>query len=119
MTSFGFDSNDAVIISGRFTNQAWELLGSYIANNTHLYRLAFPYCNLTNEKMALLFGMLINSDSIKELNINGNTFGIEGLRSMLPFLESRSSQLTKLTLGNNNEIDTECFKYWFGHYKME
>ena len=56
-----------------------------------------------------MFGTLINSDSIKELDLDYNMFGIEGMRYMSPFLNSCSSQLTKLLLGYNNQIDTECF----------
>lgn len=55
--------------------------------------------------------MLINSDSMKELALSGNNFGIDGVvRSLVPFLEACSSQLTKLSLGHNNEINTECFE---------
>ena len=64
---------------------------------------------LTDEKMSQLFGTLIKSDSIKELDLDYNMFGIEGMRYMAPFLNSCSSKLTKLLLGYNNGIDTVCF----------
>jgi len=92
-----------------FTNLAWELLGRYIANNTILKYLGLECVGLTDEKMSVLFGTLTNSDSIKELDLDYNTFGIEGMRIMMPFLYSCSSKLTKLLLGYNNGIDTECF----------
>jgi len=104
--------NDSVIIRERFTNQAWQLLGRYIANNTHLYYLYLGFCGLTDEKMARLFGKLTNSDSIKILDLSGNPFGIEGVRSMMPFLNSCSLRLSEVRLGHkgNNRIDTECFE---------
>ena len=77
----GFDAE-------RFTNQAWRLLGRYIANNTHLYELDLDGCNLTDEKMALLFTELVKSSSLKTFHINDNSFGINGVRSMIPFLRT-------------------------------
>ena len=75
--------------SQRFKDQAWQLLGGYIANNTHLRELDLNRCNLTDQKMALLFGGLIKSGSIRELDIQNNEcVGIEGVRCMVPFLES-------------------------------
>ena len=58
--------------SQRFTDQAWELLGGYIANNTHLRELDLNRCNFTDRKMALLFGGLIKSGSIRDLDIQNN-----------------------------------------------
>lgn len=94
-----------------FANMPWELLGRYIANNTHLQKLAIKHYRsfLTDDNMARLFGTLTNSDSIKELDLSGNPFGIEGLRSMMPFLNSCSRQLTKLSL-NYTGMGTECFE---------
>ena len=92
----------------KFTNQAWQSLGRYIANNTHLTQLSLDGYSITDEKMSILFGELTNSRSLQTLNIIDNDFGVEGVRSMVPFLNS-SPQLTKLTLRYNNEIDTECF----------
>lgn len=39
------------VIGERFVNKAWELLGRYITNNTHLQTLSIMFCNLTDEKM--------------------------------------------------------------------
>ena len=77
------DSYDGYVnIGERLTNRAWQLLGRYISNNTHLKRIGLDSCNLTDEKMALLFGELRISASLGALNLDGNNFGIDGLRSM-------------------------------------
>ena len=41
------DSDNDVNVGERLTNRAWQLLGRYIANNTHLQILRLPFCNLT------------------------------------------------------------------------
>jgi len=64
--------------SQRFTDQAWELLGGYIANNTHLEFVNLEGCMINNH-MSSLFG--------GQLDIENNAFGIDGVRSMIPFLE--------------------------------
>jgi len=43
------------------------------------------------------------------LNLCRNSFGTEGLRSMLPFLEN-SSSFTILSLDGNDNFDTNCFE---------
>jgi len=96
----GFDAE-------RFTNQAWRLLGRYIANNNHLYELDLDGCNLTDEKMALLFTELVKSSSLKTFHINDNSFGINGVWSMIPFLQN--SNLSTL-LSSNNNFNSECFE---------
>ena len=57
-------------------------LGRYISNNTHLKRIGLDSCNLTDEKMALLFGELRTSTSLGDLDLDGNNFGLDGVRSM-------------------------------------
>jgi len=50
------------------------------------------------------------SSSLKKLDLDYNElFGIEGVRSVLPFLES-SPQITILNLGSNRNINSECFE---------
>ena len=41
----------------RFTDLAWQLLGEYIANNSHLRELNLNRCNLTDRKMATLYSV--------------------------------------------------------------
>jgi len=98
-------SNDAE----NFTDLEWRLLGRYIASNTHLKRLNLNNCTLNNEQMASLFGELLQSNSIEILNLANNTFGIEGIRSMIPFIEN-SPGLTQLEHHWNTSINTDVFE---------
>lgn len=92
-----------------FTNQAFRLLGQYIANNTILENINLCVCRLTDEKMASLFSELTHSTSLINLNLSVNSFGIEGVRSMIPFLQTQNSpNLSTLFMGGNN-INLECF----------
>ena len=94
----------------RFTDQAWRLLGRYIANNSHLEDMSLSNCNLiTDQKMALLFSGLVESISLTKLWLAGDEFGIDGLRSMIPFLQN-SPNLFEITFDRNNNINTECFE---------
>jgi len=88
---------------------AWKLLGRYIANNTHLKTVSLRSCGISDEKMALLFSGLTSSSSISEFDVTINEFGIEGLRSMIPFM-SNSPQLINLGVGGNNNINSESFE---------
>ena len=99
-----------------FTDLQWRLLGRCIASNTHLKRLILSRCTLNNEKMALLFGELVNSNSIEMLDLDANseeldsgTFDVEGIRHMTPFLEN-SPQLTQIWLNWNISLNTESFE---------
>jgi len=95
--------------SYRFTDEAWKLLGRYIANNTHLKRIDLDDCGLTDEQMALLFRYLISSVSLERLDLEDNDIGIEGLRSMIQFLQN-SPKLSKLYFNQNNNVNSECFE---------
>ena len=99
---------DSVIIREHFTNQAWQLFGRYIANNTHLKNLDIPECSITDEKAAVLFGELTNSTSLEMLDIGNNEFGIVGVRSMVPLLQN-SPHLISLYVRYNMNINSECF----------
>lgn len=110
VTSFSCnDSYNDVNIGERLIKRAWQLLGRYIANNTHLEKIFLADASLDDLKMALFFSELRMSSSLKTLDLDYNEFGIEGVRSVLPFLES-SPQITILNFGHNNEINTECFE---------
>jgi len=106
------DFHDFVLRSSdadEFTDQAWRLLGRYIANNTHLYRLDLDGSRLTDEKMAVLFGELVSSRSLERLDADDNEFGIDGVQRIVPFLQN-SPNLSFLYFGGNRRIDTECFE---------
>ena len=91
-----------------FTNQAWRLLGKYIANNMYLSRVDLDNCNLTDENMTFLFGELVRSSSLKQLLLCDNEFGIVGVRSMIPLL--RDCCIEILGLGENENFNSECFE---------
>ena len=92
-----------------FTDLSWRLLGRYIAKNNHLNKIELDCCGITDEKMAFLFRELTCSTSLSSFSLVGNSFGIEGLRSMVPFLTDNLS-LLNLNLSNNNSLTTECFE---------
>ena len=98
------DREDADI----FTDLAWELLGLYIANNTHLEYLDFDGDDLTDEKMALLFRRLVRSESLTDLDLNCNSFGVEGVRCMVPFIQN-SPKLDSIKFSSNDNFNSECF----------
>ena len=92
-------------ITALFNNDAWKLLGGYIAKNTHLKSIKICHCN--DEQMVLLFSGLRRSSSLKRLELSNNEFGIEGVRSMIPFLEN-SPSISDIRFFNN--FNTECFE---------
>jgi len=91
-----------------FTNLAWRLLGRYIANNTHLKTIGLGDCGISDEKMACLFRELAESTSLKNLCLDENEFGIEGLRSLVPFLRN-CPNLSTLFLTSSSSFNNECF----------
>ena len=92
----------------RFTDLAWRLLGRYIAKNNHLNKIELDCCNITDQKMASLFVELTGSTSLTSFRLDGNSFGLEGLQSMVSFLEN-APNLSHVDLSGNNNINTECF----------
>jgi len=112
VTSFrvtSFDTDDIVMIMQRFGNLAWKLLGRYIKNNTHLKDIGFDNCNLTDEKTVLLFRELVRSVSLERLDMDHNSFGIDGVRSMVPFLHN-SPELDEISIARNENLNSECFE---------
>ena len=110
---FSLGSSSLDVITFRFTDLSWKLLGRYISNNIHLKTVRLDGCDLTDEIMTSLFGELTSSSSLERLQIGiyagrSNEFGMVGVRSMVPFLQN-SPKLKNLCMGNNN-IDTECFE---------
>mmetsp|Transcript_3160 Transcript_3160/g.5764 ORF Transcript_3160/g.5764 Transcript_3160/m.5764 type:complete len:510 (+) Transcript_3160:97-1626(+) len=98
-----------------FSDLAWELLGRYIADNHHLYRidLSFLHSHLTDENMTHLFKKLTRSRSLKKMDLLCNEFGLSGIQSMVPLLKNAQS-LTKLDIGGNDNINNECFRILLG-----
>ena len=93
----------------QFTDLAWELLGGYIANNDHLDYIDLSVCGLTDSKISLLFQGLANGSPLKELDLSHNNLGVDGVRRMVPFLES-ARNLRELCLSDNRDTNTECFR---------
>ena len=58
--------------------------------------------------MALLFRDL-NKSSLIDVDMMRNSFGIEGLRCMVPLLQN-SPRLTNINFGRINNFDTDCFE---------
>lgn len=87
----------------RLSELAWELLGRYVANNAHLSVMKLVNCNLTDEKMLLLFQGLIRSDSIDTINCSSrwtaNVTTSSIVQSMSPFLQN-FPQLSIITFAN-------------------
>jgi len=98
---------------------AWELLGQYIANNTHLNAIKLGTCGINNNHMRLLFQGLIRSDSIVEIDMSNfnptihdahfNQVGLVGIQCMIPFLKT-SPQLINLNLYGNRCLNNEGFQ---------
>eukprot|EP00986_Skeletonema_menzelii_P020238 scaffold30595_cov160-Skeletonema_menzelii.AAC.2 len=91
------------------SNEKWEELGRDIANNTHLTHVDLS--SLNDQKMSFFFRGLSRSSTIEDLELQGNYFGAEGVRCMVPFLQNANS-LTYLDLSYNN-ILTEGFNLIF------
>jgi len=92
----------------KFTDLSWRLLGRYIANNTHLKKVDLMRCGITDEKMASIFFELTHSASTKTLILTQNSFGIQGVQSMIPFLND--TKLSELHFTVNPNFNTECFE---------
>ena len=88
---------------------AWELIGRYIANNDCLLEIDLSGIDLTDEQMAILFNSLVKSRSLIMVILNDNEIGMNGIRSMVPFLKN-SPNLHRINLGFNNNINTEGFE---------
>ena len=74
----------------QFTDLAWELLGGYIANNDSLDDIDLSGCHLDDSNISLLFRGLAEGGPLKKLNLSHNNLGIDGIRSMVPFLKKCS-----------------------------
>ena len=95
------------------TESGWRLLGGYIARNTHLTTLDIYGPVLTDAIMSSsLFKTLTASSSLKIILLRSIDFSIEGVRSMVPFLEN--TELLSFSIMTNIDFDTECFEVLVG-----
>ncbi|KAL7527957.1 hypothetical protein ACHAXR_007737 [Thalassiosira sp. AJA248-18] len=62
--------------------------------------------------MSLLFRNLTRSSSLKALDMSFNDFGMNGIQSMVPLLGH--SNITKLNISENDNINTEGFRLLMG-----
>ena len=90
------------------TNDEWEQFGHDVANNTHLKDLCLSDGTLNNQKMTSLFRGLTGSNSIEEVHLTDNRLGVEGVRSMVPFLQNASNLKILSVIGN--DIGSDGFK---------
>lgn len=92
-----------------FSNLAWQKLGFYIARNDQLECLSLRRCNLSDENMSTFFHGAARNKQIKVLTLYCNSFGADGMKSLMPFLQN-SHNLTSLNVSGNN-IETDGF-WW-------
>mmetsp|Transcript_17879 Transcript_17879/g.27172 ORF Transcript_17879/g.27172 Transcript_17879/m.27172 type:complete len:415 (+) Transcript_17879:92-1336(+) len=92
-----------------FSYLAWQKLGYYIARNDQLECLSLRRCNLSDENMSAFFHGAARNRQIKVLTLYGNSFGADGMKSLMPFLQ-HSYNLTSLNVSGNN-IETDGF-WW-------
>ena len=87
----------------------WEQLGLGISSNKHVRVLEFRNIlnPLNDETMSSFFRGLTGSNSIEDVRLVYNDFGVEGVRSMGHFLQN-TSNLTSLNITSNN-IGSEGF----------
>ena len=105
-TSFYLRESDA----SHFTNDAWKLLGNYLANSNVLKCVNFNQAHMNTSRMTPLFRELTKSDSIKSLSMYStqwepNSFDYKD--HMIPFLQN--SNLLFLNLYGNS-ISTDGFE---------
>jgi Ran GTPase-activating protein (RanGAP) involved in mRNA processing and transport len=93
------------------TDEEWEELGRDISNNTHLTNVFLYEGALNDHKMSFLFRGLTRSSSIKEMVFRDNQLSVEGVRSMVPFLQN-ANNITQLYLEGNN-VQSEGFNVLF------
>ena len=65
--------------------------------------------DLTDEQMAILFNSLVKSRSLIMVILNDNEIGMNGIRSMAPFLRN-STTISNINLSGNRNVKTEGFE---------
>jgi len=101
-----------------WTEEAWELLGRDVAGNEYLREIQLtPTAEyndradtgvLNDQNMTSLFRGLTRSDSLREMYLRQNAFGVGGIQAMVPFLQNSSNIRCLNILGNN--IKSEGFR---------
>jgi len=92
-----------------FSDLAWKLIGRYISNNDYIRRMELDDVFLNDTKIALIFQELSNGHSLVEtLVLDGNAISVDGIRSMVPFLQT-SKKLNHVSLWRNNDINNDGF----------
>jgi hypothetical protein len=107
--SLTHDGNTEYIES--MADEEWEELGRDIANNTNLEDVNLNEGTLNDQSMTFLFRGLTRSSSIFRLELHNNGLSIDGVRSMVPFLQN-SNRLRFLNL-DYNYLHSESFKVLF------
>ena len=98
-----------------FTDSEWELLGGYIAKNEYLQKIGLngDHTGLTqslaDSNISLLFRELANGGALRRLDLEITNFGIDGVRSMVPFFKT-SRNLTQINISENPNFCTDCFR---------
>ena len=92
LTSFPLRGHDA----SKFSDLAWQLLGGLIANNSRLESVHAMGSQLTDSKISILFRGLAKDSPLKNIDLERNGLGIDGIRSMVPFLSNARSLTTRL-----------------------
>ncbi|KAK1746175.1 leucine-rich repeat protein [Skeletonema marinoi] len=109
----------AVDVVSEWTEEAWELLGRDVAGNEYLREMKLvPTADfnerddtgvLNDQNMTSLFRGLTRSDSLREINLRQNGFGLGGIQAMVPFLQA-SNNLRYLNINRNNNVKSEGFR---------
>ena len=98
------------IDSQHISNEAWEVLGSYIAKNNHLEHYNASHLSLTDVQVSSFFKHLNGgSSSLQDYICCNNSIGVDGIKSMMSFLQS-SSNLSLISLDGNGGIQNEGFE---------
>jgi hypothetical protein len=104
---FSLSGHEQADIIQHMNVRDWELLGR------DLLGMSFEELSITSraldsdEKVSALFRRLMGSNTIKKIYMCNNHFGIQGLRSMVPFLQ-HVTYLNTLDISGNN-IGSEGF----------
>ncbi|KAK1746183.1 leucine-rich repeat protein [Skeletonema marinoi] len=84
------------------TGEDWEQLGRDISNNRHLKKITFVAA-LDDHTMTSLFRGLIISSSTDEMTFTNNRSGVNGIQTMVPFLQN-AINLLELSFFHDNII---------------
>ncbi|KAL9184051.1 hypothetical protein ACHAXT_002137 [Thalassiosira profunda] len=93
---------DSNVSFGReiFSEKAWELLGSYVAQNDFVECMSLRQCNLNDANMSLFFNGGATGAKTKVLNLFGNSFGSDGMRALVPLLNNAFGLSSLNVMGN-------------------